>query len=129
MLGLGETTCVGIGGDPVNGTGFVDVLALFEKDPATQGIVMIGEIGGDAGEKSAECLEENATESIKRKIKKPVVIFIAGITAPPGRRMGHAGAIVSGGKGTAAEKMQALRVAGIHVMETPAAIGETVRRA
>ena len=120
-LGLGETTCVGIGGDPVNGTSFVDVLPLFEKDDETKAIVMIGEIGGDA--------EEKAATLIKQQIRKPVIGFIAGITAPPGRRMGHAGAIITGGKGTAAEKMKSLEAAGVRVVKNPAEIGATVKTA
>ncbi|MBI5855518.1 MAG: succinate--CoA ligase subunit alpha [Nitrospirae bacterium] len=120
-LGLGETTCVGIGGDPVNGTSFVDVLPLFEKDEETKAIVMIGEIGGDA--------EEKAATLIKQQIRKPVIGFIAGITAPPGRRMGHAGAIITGGKGTAAEKMKSLEAAGVRVVKNPAEIGTTVKAA
>ena len=119
-LGIGQSTGVGIGGDPIVGTDFIDMLTLFEADPDTEVVVMIGEIGGTA--------EEQAAEFVKTHVKKPVVSFIAGQTAPPGRRMGHAGAIISGGKGTAAEKMKALRDAGIHVVETPAAIGETVQR-
>jgi succinyl-CoA synthetase alpha subunit len=120
-LGLGETTCVGIGGDPVNGTSFTDLLPLFEEDSETDAIVMIGEIGGDA--------EEKAAAYIKDHVRKPVIGFIAGITAPPGRRMGHAGAIITGGKGTAAEKMAALEQAGVKVVRNPAEIGETVQAA
>ena len=120
-LGLGQSTCVGIGGDPVNGTSFLDVLQAFAADPGTDGVVMIGEIGGNA--------EEQAAAWIQANMKKPVVGFIAGRTAPPGRRMGHAGAIISGGKGTAAEKFAALQAAGIHVVESPAEMGATMKKA
>ncbi len=121
QLGIGQSTCVGIGGDPVNGTHFIDVLAAFEADEETHAVVMIGEIGGDA--------EERAAAFIKQKMSKPVVAFIAGITAPPGRRMGHAGAIVSGGQGTATDKMAALTAAGVSVVTNPTTIGETIQKA
>jgi succinyl-CoA synthetase alpha subunit len=118
--GIGQSTAIGIGGDPIIGTTHVDALKLLNEDPETEAIILIGEIGGTA--------EEAAADYVRQHVKKPVVGFIAGQTAPPGRRMGHAGAIISGGQGTAAEKMKALKAAGIHVVETPAAIGETMAR-
>jgi succinyl-CoA synthetase alpha subunit len=117
-LGIGQSTCVGIGGDPIIGTSFLDVMRMFNDDPDTHAVVMIGEIGGNA--------EEIAADFIKKHVKKPVVGFIAGQTAPPGRRMGHAGAIISGGQGTAKEKYAALRAAGIHTVESPAEIGHAM---
>jgi succinyl-CoA synthetase alpha subunit len=120
-LGIGQSTCIGIGGDPIIGTTFLDAIRMFNEDPETHAIVMIGEIGGNA--------EEAAAEYIKKNVRKPVVGFICGQTAPPGRRMGHAGAIISGGQGTAAEKYKAMRAAGIHTVQSPADIGSTLAKA
>ncbi|MBF0133256.1 MAG: succinate--CoA ligase subunit alpha [Magnetococcales bacterium] len=119
-VGLGQSTCVGLGGDPINGTNFIDCLIEFQKDPQTEAVIMIGEIGGTAEEQAAEWIQKNMT--------KPVTAFIAGATAPPGKRMGHAGAIISGGKGTAAEKFAALKAAGVHIAHSPADMGVVVKQ-
>ncbi|MCB0412198.1 MAG: succinate--CoA ligase subunit alpha, partial [Bdellovibrionales bacterium] len=119
QIGLGQSTCVGIGGDPVNGTNFIDVLEMYNKDPKTEAVIMIGEIGGTA--------EEDAADYIRREFKKPVTAFIAGSTAPKGKRMGHAGAIISGGKGTAEAKFEALESAGCSIARSPADLGSTLK--
>jgi succinyl-CoA synthetase alpha subunit len=119
LAGLGQSTCIGIGGDPVIGTGYIDLLELFETDPGTQGVVIIGEIGGED--------EERAAEYIRRRVRKPVAAFISGRTAPPGKRMGHAGAIISGGKGTAEAKVKAFREAGVPVADRPDQIPELMK--
>jgi succinyl-CoA synthetase alpha subunit len=121
QLGLGQSTCVGIGGDPLNGTNFIDILEMFQSDPETEGILMIGEIGGDA--------EESAAEWISRHSTKPVAAFVAGLTAPPERRMGHAGAIITSGHGTAQKKIDALKAVGVLIADTPAEMGQTLKRA
>ncbi len=121
LLGIGQSTCVGIGGDPINGTGFVDMLRMFQADPKTEGVILIGEIGGSA--------EEEAAAFIRAHMTKPVAAFIAGQTAPKGKRMGHAGAIIAGGRGTAAEKIQAFKDAGVHIIPSPAEMGVTMAKA
>ena len=121
LLGIGQSTCVGIGGDPINGTGFVDMLRMFQADPKTEGVVLIGEIGGSA--------EEEAAAFIRAHMTKPVAAFIAGQTAPKGKRMGHAGAIIAGGRGTAAEKIQAFKDAGVHIIPSPAEMGASMAKA
>ena len=119
QAGLGQSTCVGIGGDPVHGMGFIDVISRFEKDPQTEGIIMVGEIGGSK--------EEDAAAYIRKSVKKPVVAYIAGVTAPPGKRMGHAGAVISGGKGTAQDKFAALEAAGVKTVKSPADLGAAIK--